>query len=123
MGPARKEAAALRPRRGFRVDHVVRSDDSGDLGQPRLRDVVEADRAGLDLTVAELADDLEDLRPRRVQPLVHLLVGLDGHHELELLDRHLALLGGFAVVAAAAAGAAPPLEPGRGTAVGAGPAL
>src|SRR5258705_10783962 len=71
-----------------------------DLG---LGDVLELDVAGHDLAVAELADDLEDLRPRRVHLLVDLLVGLNGHAELELLGGHLALLGGFAVVGTAAA--------------------
>src|SRR3954451_19394758 len=73
---------------------------------------VELDRAVLDLAVAELADDLEDLGPGRVHPLVDLLVGLDGHHEFELLVGHLALLGGLAVVTAPAAGAAAALEAG-----------
>src|SRR5258705_11665311 len=88
-----------------------------DLG---LGDVLELDVAGHDLAVAELPDDLEDFRPRRVHLLVDLLVGLDGHAEFELLGGHLALLGGFAVAGTAAAGAAAAVEAPGGSAVGAG---
>src|SRR5687768_12384023 len=66
----------------------------------------------LDLAVAELAHDLEDLGPRRIHALVDLLVRLDRHHEFELLVGHLALLGGLAVVTASAAGAASALQAG-----------
>src|SRR4051812_30154891 len=79
------------------------------LGQLRLRRA-DADRAVQHFAVAELADDLQDLGPGGVHPLVDLLVGLDRHHEFELVPGHLALLGAAAVVAAAAPRAAAALQ-------------
>jgi len=61
-------------------------------------------------TVAQRADDLQDLGPGREWPGVGPLVLIDGHDELELLVGHLALLGRPAIVAASSAGAATTIQ-------------
>src|SRR5258708_2725649 len=66
----------------------------------------------LDLAVPQLPDDFENLRPRRVHPAIDLLVGLDRHHEFELLGVHLALFSLAAFIRPPATGAASAFQAG-----------
>src|SRR5215204_5887002 len=64
----------------------------------------------LDFAISQLADDFQHFRPRRIQPLVHLLVHLDRHAELKLLGGHLALFGALAIIRPPAARTATTLK-------------
>ena len=74
--------------------------------------VVQAQRHGAGLAVAELADNLQHLGPGGVGLVIDTLVGVDGHDEQELLAGHLAFLGGFHEVASAASRPTPAFQAG-----------
>jgi hypothetical protein len=70
-----------------------------------------------------LPNHFENFGPGRIQPLVNLLVHLDGHAELELLAGHFAFFGGFAIVGSTTAGASAALKAGGFAAVDSAAAL
>src|SRR4051812_8804461 len=96
----------------MRAGARLRAAPSSDFLQFRFRDIVAVRVAVLDLPVPQLPDDLEDLRPRRVHLAIDLLVGLDRHHEFELLGVHLALFSAASFIRAPAAWAASAFKTG-----------